>query len=209
MLFRSFTVIQNANGFDSLIIPENISLTLFAAGTDVYPSKYTVHPIPLLKKELRFHEGKRNTLVSFAGTVKGFSDYKQIRSKMVALMVEYGWKLYSGNQWEQVMGDSTFSLCPRGWGPTSFRLFESIQNGSIPIIIWDDTLFLPYKSELEWTSFCVIIHADDIETLGDVIRKISPERIKEMQTKLSVVRNKFTYEYVSGYIHTELNKYKE
>ena len=202
-----FTVIQNSNGFDSLKIPENLSLTLFAAGTNAYPSKYTIHPIPLLKKELRFHEGKRNTLVSFAGTVKGFSDYKGIRSKMVALMVEYGWKLYSGSQWEQVMGDSTFSLCPRGWGPTSFRLFECIQNGSIPIIIWDDTLFLPY--DLDWASFCVILHADDIETLGDVIKEISPEKIREMQNNMTAVRYMFTQEYVSGYIHTEINKYKE
>lgn len=197
-----FTVIQNSNGFDSLTIPENLSLTLFAAGTNNYPSKYTMHTIPLLKKELQFHKGKRNTLVSFAGTVKGFSDYKEIRSKMAALVVDYGWKLYSGNQWEEVMKDSTFSLCPRGWGPTSFRLFEAIQNGSIPIIIWDDTLFLPYPN-LDWASFCVIIHANDIETLRDV-RHISPEKIKEMQNNMAAVRHMFTYEYVSGYIHTKL-----
>ncbi len=202
---RYFTVIQNSNGFDALEIPEDLSLTLFVAGTNAYPTKYTLYPIPLLKKELRYHEGKRNTLVSFAGTIKGYSDYKQIRSRMAALAVDRGWKLYSGTHWEQIMRDSTFSLCPRGWGPTSFRLFESVQNGSIPVIIWDDTLFLPYP-DLDWTSFCVILHADDIETLGDVIKRISPERIQEMQNTMTAVRHMFTYEYIPGYISKELDK---
>ena len=36
------------------------------------------------------------------------------------------------------MRDSLFSLCPRGYGPTSFRLYESIQLGSIPVYIAED-----------------------------------------------------------------------
>ena len=40
--------------------------------------------------------------------------------------------------WEALIQGSVFHLCPRGNGPTSYRLYESLQAGTIPIYIWEE-----------------------------------------------------------------------
>ncbi|WCJ59684.1 exostosin family protein [Fontisphaera persica] len=40
----------------------------------------------------------------------------------------------------EIMGKSLFSLCPRGVGLSSIRLFESMEMGVAPVIIADDWL---------------------------------------------------------------------
>ena len=40
------------------------------------------------------------------------------------------------DDWQQLIRDSEFQLCPRGKGPTSYRLYESLQAETIPIYIW-------------------------------------------------------------------------
>lgn len=38
--------------------------------------------------------------------------------------------------WEDLIRSSHFHLCPRGNGPTSYRMYESLQAETIPIYIW-------------------------------------------------------------------------
>ena len=52
--------------------------------------------------------------------------------------------------------ESYFSICPRGYGPTSFRLYESIQMGTVPIYI-SDKFFLPYIEFLDWSEFAILL----------------------------------------------------
>lgn len=40
--------------------------------------------------------------------------------------------------WEALIQGSVFHLCPRGNGPTSYRLYESLQAGTIPIYVWEE-----------------------------------------------------------------------
>jgi hypothetical protein len=40
------------------------------------------------------------------------------------------------DDWQELIQDSEFQLCPRGKGPTSYRLYESLQAETIPIYIW-------------------------------------------------------------------------
>lgn len=46
--------------------------------------------------------------------------------------------------WLRAMAGGTFQLAPRGTGPTSFRLYESLQMGLVPIYIHDGQPWLPY-----------------------------------------------------------------
>lgn len=41
------------------------------------------------------------------------------------------------NEFRDILDESTFSLCPSGSGPNSIRLWESMVNGSIPVILAD------------------------------------------------------------------------
>ena len=38
-----------------------------------------------------------------------------------------------------------FSLCPRGFGRTSFRLAETVGAGRVPVFVYSDQLWVPYR----------------------------------------------------------------
>jgi Exostosin family. len=73
--------------------------------------------------------------------------------------------------------NSKFSLCPAGWAPVSFRIYESMALGRCPVILADE--FLP-PAGLDWNAFALFHpeekmtalhsfldrHADRYESLG-------------------------------------------
>jgi hypothetical protein len=50
--------------------------------------------------------------------------------------------------WETVLDRSVFAVCPRGYSPTSFRLYEALQVHTIPIYVWEHVEYLPDKNSL-------------------------------------------------------------
>jgi len=61
---------------------------------------------------------------------------------------------------------SKFSLCPRGLGPSSIRIFESLQLGIAPIIIGDD--WLPPEGP-KWDAFSILIKEKHIADLEKIV----------------------------------------
>ena len=61
--------------------------------------------------------------------------------------------------WEEVMTQSKASLCPRGFGRSSFRLYEVLSRGLVPVYLYDDVEWLPYRGTKA-----------DVATLGIVTR---------------------------------------
>ena len=51
---------------------------------------------------------------------------------------------------------SSFLFMSKGYGPASFRLYESIELGTVPVYISDDFV-LPFEEEINWTDFAVLI----------------------------------------------------
>jgi hypothetical protein len=49
-----------------------------------------------------------------------------------------------------VAAQSVFVLSPRGNGATSFRIFEALEHGSIPVYVFDDECCLPLSDVLDW-----------------------------------------------------------
>ena len=84
---------------------------------------------------------------------------------------------------KNVTQNSMFTLCPRGYGATSYRLYESIQLGSIPVYVSDKHL-LPWSDEIDWNDFCVIIKPHQIEEIFDMTLGMQNKRFKEMQSNL-------------------------
>ncbi|AGP83271.1 exostosin [Alteromonas mediterranea MED64] len=71
-----------------------------------------------------------------------------------------------------VLQSSKFSLCPSGTGPNSIRLWESIEYGSIPIIL-ADTLDLPGDKTL-WEDACLFVEesSESIKNIPALIQSI-------------------------------------
>ncbi len=94
----------------------------------------------------------------------------------------------------QVMEESVFSLCPRGYGPTSFRLYEAMQLGSIPVYIYD-RMWLPWQDDLNWAEISIPVHLSRLPELDLILSSISQERIETMQQSIaSVYDDNFTFD---------------
>ena len=68
-------------------------------------------------------------------------------------------------RYAEVIARSKFVLCPRGIGPSSYRLFETMQSGRVPVIISDP--WVP-PAGIEWSSCSIRIREKDISTLPTV-----------------------------------------
>ena len=106
------------------------------------------------------------------------------------------------NNYKDIINRSVFTLAPRGYGYTSFRLYEAIFASSIPIYIWEGEISLPLSDEIDWNEFCVIIHSNDLIHLEDILNKID---IQKMQTRLEEVKSLFTFEKITEYIIRKLS----
>jgi hypothetical protein len=92
----------------------------------------------------------------------------------------------------RILARSTFTLCPRGYGQTSFRIAEAMQYGSIPIYLSDDFI-LPHN--IPFYTYGVQVKESELGDLVKILRDISPQEIKHKQQAIKEVYEKyFTYE---------------
>jgi hypothetical protein len=74
-----------------------------------------------------------------------------------------------------ILSNSKFSLCPRGIGYSSIRLFESMKLGVAPIII-SDNFVLP-KGPL-WKNFSIFIKEKEISNLETIVEEYESDFIE-------------------------------
>jgi hypothetical protein len=141
-------------------------------------------PIPLLMGSPPFSCPPKDIPLSFVGRIRGPSDVTRVRSRMHDALQAHA-HFTSGPGWRETMGRSTFSLCPRGLGRTSFRLYEALSVGSIPIYIWDDVEWLPYREELDWSEFSLSLNIAEIGRLPHLLAAYTPARIARMQARIA------------------------
>lgn len=75
---------------------------------------------------------------------------------------------------------SVFTICARGYGKQSFRFYETLQLGSIPVYIYDDVPYLPFSNELNYNSFCIVLDVKNIQNLKDILRSKTQSEIDAM-----------------------------
>jgi hypothetical protein len=64
------------------------------------------------------------------------------------------------------MVESDYVLCSRGAGNFSYRLYETLSCGRIPVFVETDTV-LPYDFVLDWRDYCVWVDESELESIGD------------------------------------------
>ena len=77
----------------------------------------------------------------------------------------------------KLLGESHFSLCPRGTGISSVRLFESLATGSIPIIIADN-YSPPLNNFLDWNDFSISVPEDCISEIPKLVGELTKNKAK-------------------------------
>ena len=68
---------------------------------------------------------------------------------------------YEGKLWLDVVKNSRFIVCPRGFGRSAFKLYETLDLRRVPIYIYDDLPWLPYMNRLEWTICLFLFTSQD------------------------------------------------
>lgn len=74
------------------------------------------------------------------------------------------------NRYIQMMGQTKFSLCPRGTGIGSVRLFESMAMGCVPVIIADGYI-QPLSQKLDWNKFSISVDESLVEDIPKIIKQ--------------------------------------
>jgi hypothetical protein len=69
-------------------------------------------------------------------------------------------------EYVQNIVESDYVLCARGAGNFSYRLYETLCCGRIPIFI-DTDCVLPLESSIDWKRYCVWVDESDVGRIGD------------------------------------------
>jgi hypothetical protein len=211
---KFFTVVQHDDG-PQLALPLETNMLVFGACTGDIPlpliyedTNNTLLTIPSLSTELPKY------LASFVG-----SNTNSVRKAMcdtlrphsasdIYMSVNELWTPSVTKSAASLFIDKTlaskFCLAPRGYGRSSFRFFEAMLLDKIPVYIWDDKEWLPYKEHLDYSRFAVSIHISQISSLYEILKNISDETYLNMLTELRRVRHWFTLNGMSEYIISKI-----
>jgi hypothetical protein len=195
------TVSQNDEGltgkneFDIRLIP---NLLVFSAGG------YGHIPIPLLKQDEELNNFvpilDRPIYISYVGSLKNAP--KGMRRKMHETFLSHNesdfvYVYHYGDDWRHVMGQSRFSLVPRGFGRSAYHLAEVLQMGLIPIYVYldDDTSWIPYRELFH--EFGYETNVSGIQNLISQLKQLSTNEIYEKEQSIETLRRShFSYEGV-------------
>lgn len=172
---KTFTVCQ----YDDGPLAEVGKTVLFlssrkaASGIDI-PLLSTAHRKPFFRRRKKY-------LASFTGRL----DTHRLRQEMSeALKGRPDVYLYDGNKGPNFFVDamlhSHLALCPRGYGGSSFRLYEAMQLGTVPLLVGDiDTR--PFRKFLAWDRFS--FYAPTVAGIGPILDRCNIPDLREMASQ--------------------------
>ena len=64
--------------------------------------------------------------------------------------------------------DTDYTVCVRGGGNFSVRLYETLAMGRIPILVDTDSL-LPYADDRRWRECCVYVRQDELPHIAEKV----------------------------------------
>jgi len=192
--------------------PKN--LIVYSIGTS-----YDV-PLPLIVEDItsrlecvpRIPFIQKNILCSFVGTnthsVRNIICQTLNNNPDFSLHMKQNWELQVNENlmdlFISITQKSKFALAPRGYGPSSFRFFEIIQMGVIPVYVHDGDNALPFKDIIDYDKCCIVIHINDISKLPSILQNISHETYKNMLHELEKISVWFTMEGTCEYIKRDI-----
>lgn len=129
----------------------------FSAGGKV---KGTI-PIPLIASNFPYKPKEKDIFAHFSGSLTHPSRSELLEltgeSRVVITIKEWSQKVtYLEQKCNfDLMARALFALCPRGYGTTSFRLYEALHLKCIPIYISDEH-WLPFQNKIDWERICIL-----------------------------------------------------
>lgn len=91
----------------------------------------------------------------------------------------------SVRQYNELLSDSVFALCPAGAGPNTLRLWEALAVGSVPVLLGPAPQFPKGGSlpEIDWNS--IVLHVEDsrLHELPSILSSIPTDEVRRRQAQ--------------------------
>ena len=191
-----FTVSQHDDAPKEKLPPNTIKFSAGGNQPNCVPIPLICSPIPNVKPV------DKDIFCSFVGSAT-----HPVRMEMLHHLVNKEEYILKPKHWSLSIQDkrkdlflditsrSIFSLCPRGYGATSFRLYEAMQLGAIPVYIYTDEPYTPFNDILNWNDVCVLIDSKDMNKIDYILKNISKQKRNEIILNIKNVYNElFTLE---------------
>lgn len=178
---KYFTIVQYDDGILNDLT--GLDIKIFGMGGGKYD-----YPLPLISKPHPYSfTTQRDVFCNFMGALT-----HPIRHRVLQVANKYGYltstKQMPIQEYCFNLSRSVFTLAPRGYGVTSFRLAEAIQYGSIPVYL-SDAPMIPHNLGFDYG---VIIEPDQIPSIDRILKSVD---VAKKQAMLPDVYNElFTYE---------------
>lgn len=131
---------------------------------------------------------EKKYLFSFMGASR---TYPKVREKIIEIFQgdENIVDTNNSNSWElnekerdlyfknfaQILFQSKFILCPRGIGPSSYRQYESMKMGVVPVIISDEWV---ENKGIDWESCSIRIKEKDVSEIHNILKSRENEYLE-------------------------------
>lgn len=197
---KYFTVCQHDDAPSENI--DHLDIDVYSAGGN-YPKGI---PIPLICSPIPDDGIKldKDIFCSFVG-----SETHNVRKKTIEYckqrkdfqIISKNWQ-YNINKsdldiFKETTKRSIFTICARGYGKQSFRFYETLQLGSIPVYIYDNEPYLPFSNELDYNSFAIVLDVKYLENLEDILKSKTNSEIDVMlKNGINAYQNFFTLDKV-------------
>jgi len=191
---KFFTVVQYDDG--TLVSIDRCKI-FASSNSSKSPKSLTSEyvPIPLLSQP---HLGNLVEDKKYKVGFVGRNDTHKMRSEVIEKLKDNsGYKFVinaSGDlisPMREVGFNSIFGLAPRGYGPASFRMYETMQMGGIPIYVSDE-FWLPFSDEIDWNRACVMVKDTDVDSIPSIVDKLTETgEYKKYQEYGRMVYNKY------------------
>ena len=196
------TIVQHDDG-PQLKLPQHTIIFGACTGTIPLPLIYEDTTERLLSEP----RCPKTQLASFVGTYTHPLREELFRTLQKDDIVWNGKKVWSSSVKDQDATlfieqtlQSRFCLAPRGYGRSSFRFFEAMLLDTIPVYVWDDIEWLPYREILDYSTFSISISKNELPRLYDILSSISTETYENMVCTMKKNRHWFTLEGMVDYI---------
>lgn len=207
-----FTIIQWDDGIMSSFPHENITVFGQGGGSGKPNCKIGDYCIPLNcqpNPNLLIKEEK-TIFASFKGAIVGRHSVREKMLKALGGNKDYLLQDVAGesnyDSFSDIMSSSIFSLCPRGYGATSFRICEALQHQSIPVYI-SDKHWVPFNDLINFNDYGVLIEEKDIGNIDTILKSLSHEEIdKKIKFGKTVYEQYYSYEGCASKIIQIINR---
>jgi glucuronyl/N-acetylglucosaminyl transferase EXT1 len=103
--------------------------------------------------------------------------------------------------------NSTFALAPAGRSPASYRMFEVMSNGAIPVLVADNYV-KPFETLIQWQYCLVQFPTNEVERILPTLRGLSRKEVEGRQRYCKRVYEEFLKDDAT-LVRTVVRSFKE